>query len=323
MRFIISQGEDYMKLWRTDVLSVLQQCSSRFVDPPEISTFVSDVNKLIERLNLVLKSERHQFAPEFSLPFDHAIAPIIKTIITSQRRRLASSLEAEKDSFIHPGLRASIEDTLKPFEAMIQQEWFQISELTRAPRLSDFLTIQRLEEVAAKSDKLADRLYDEKFHILQAPSLFFTDLEYYRNRCEMRNIPVSVAYIDIDEFKSFNTEYQEPNVDRYLLPRFMETLEGHVFFRGLAYRYGGDEYVILLPNAAPETTLEIMKGFQSKLTKLNYEGGISRKPTVSIGFCVIDPDCWLTEREIEARAAKAKTLLTLPDCRLAVSEAHQ
>lgn len=306
LAFIIDQGQNYMQRWRGSVLSVLKQVSSNFVDPPEITTFISEVNNTLRYLDSALSSHHHEFAPEFPLSCDDWIAPVIKTIITSQRRRLANNIHADKDSFTHQGLRASIERTLEPFEQLIQEKWFQGSGLRRAPRLSDFLTIERLEAEIAQSDKRADRVYDEKFHILQSPSLFFTDLAYYRKMCEMRDIPVSVAYIDIDDFKSFNTEYQEPNVDRFLLPRFMRTLEGHLFFRGSAYRYGGDEYVVLLPNASQEMALNILRGFQSKLAELDYEGGISRRPTVSIGLSVIDPDCWLTEREIEVRAAKAK-----------------
>ena len=112
--------------------------------------------------------------------------------------------------------------------------------------------------------------------------------------------------MDIDDFKAFNTAYKEPNVDLFLLPRFMQTLEGHLFFRGFGYRHGGDEYVVLLPNASTDLALDVLKGFQAKLAELDYEGGISRRPTVSIGYCVVEPDCWLTEREIEERAATAK-----------------
>lgn len=39
----------------------------------------------------------------------------------------------------------------------------------------------------------------------------------------------------------------EVEVDRKILPRFMRTIEAHVFARGFAYRFGGDEYVLLIP----------------------------------------------------------------------------
>jgi diguanylate cyclase (GGDEF)-like protein len=86
----------------------------------------------------------------------------------------------------------------------------------------------------------------------------------------------------------------------------LQTLESQLFCRGFGYRYGGDEYVVLLPNASSGTTLDVLKGFQTRLAELRYEVGISRKPTVSIGYCVVEPECWFTEREIEGKAAAAK-----------------
>ena len=56
---------------------------------------------------------------------------------------------------------------------------------------------------------------------------------------------------NIDKFKDFNTKYGETQIDVRLLPRFMAALEAHVYSRGFAYRFGGDEYVVLLPQGAP------------------------------------------------------------------------
>src|SRR5262249_17371087 len=105
--------------------------------------------------------------------------------------------------------------------------------------------------------------YDEKFHILRAPGLFSRDLEQIRWQCDMRNTSVVISYVDIDDFKSFNTKYGEIAVDRIVLPTFMSVLEAHMFAHGYAYRHGGDEYLLLLPN----TSFEIATVFLDQLRR--------------------------------------------------------
>src|SRR6516162_9933128 len=59
----------------------------------------------------------------------------------------------------------------------------------------------------------------------------------------LRGIILAIAFLDIDDFKTFNTKYGETKIDLNLLPRFMQALEAHVYHHGHAYRQGGDEYL--------------------------------------------------------------------------------
>ncbi len=152
------------------------------------------------------------------------------------------------------------------------------------------------------------REYDEKFHILEAPALFLPDLSYYRAKCRFRDAPIAVAYLDLDDFKALNTRYTETVVDLKLLAPFMELLEAHAFARGHAYRFGGDEYVVLLPNTSERWAVEQLRELQARLAAARFDG-IARAPTVSIGLCAVDVDCFLTEREVQARANLAKNFV--------------
>ena len=121
----------------------------------------------------------------------------------------------------------------------------------------------------------------------------------------MRGILIAVAYLDIDKFKDFNTEKGEPYVDRHVLPKFMRLLEAHVYLRGYAYRYGGDEYCILLNNVIEDEALRSLHMLRQRLGDLTYEG-TDRRTTVSVGVVIVRPDCHLTGNEIEHAAAAAK-----------------
>jgi GGDEF domain-containing protein len=52
-------------------------------------------------------------------------------------------------------------------------------------------------------------------------------------------------------------------------------------------------------------TLNALENLRQKIESLKYRG-IESPTTVSIGFIVIDPDCFLTDREAEQRANWAK-----------------
>src|ERR1019366_4323533 len=82
------------------------------------------------------------------------------------------------------------------------------------------------------------------------------DLAYYRQRTDHCGSSLAVAFVDIDHFKEFNTAHTETVIDRNVLPRFMQLVESHVHFHGHAYRQGGDEYLILLPNLEPRLAID-------------------------------------------------------------------
>ena len=177
----------------------------------------------------------------------------------------------------------------------------------RIPRLTDFLTIQEAEEALSGRGQidLGERLFDEKFKFLLSPSLVADDMKKIRLRCSLRDVPMSVAFVDIDDFKHFNVEYTEPVVDEIVLPSFMSALEAHVFGRGYAYRQGGDEYLVICPNLTAGQTGLLFSEFQEKLQELELPG-VSEKISVSVGVCTALPECELTDRELVRFASKAK-----------------
>ena len=239
------------------------------------------------------------------LTVDDDRIPIIKLIVLTMRRLTASQIEIPRQRTFHPDLLKTLESQLAPFEEYLTHDWFIKALTYPMPRLSDFLTLERVEAILAKELTFRERLYDEKFHLLQAPELVVPDINYYRARCALRGSLVVVAYLDIDNFKAFNTNHGESKIDRDLLPVFMKYLEGFVFARGHAYRYGGDEYMLLLPNMEQRHAIEELHRLRLEVKTLAYQG-IKEKTHVSIGFCIVDADCFLTDRELEQRAERAK-----------------
>ena len=173
--------------------------------------------------------------------------------------------------------------------------------------LAQYLNLETITRVLGAGASLPKRIFDEKFHILTSQSLFLADLRYFREQCTLRRRPVSVAYIDIDKFGDFNRKLpgKETQVDRDVLPRFMSALEVFVYGRGFAYREGGDEYLVLLPNSTHVEAEQFFGALRIHLAAVSYEITIPG-PTVSIGVCTAEASDRLTPHQIQLFANKAK-----------------
>jgi diguanylate cyclase (GGDEF)-like protein len=270
----------------------------------------SEVDAVLARLQalaawLPRRQDENPAKEIFHIPDEHL--PTIKRLVLWQRRVMATRLEEPLSKTFHPELIANLERDLEPLQEFMELPWFEETTPLRVPHLTEFLAIKFVEEMQDKEKSSAPerREYDEKFHILQAPTLFMKDLRLFRDKCELRSNGLVAAYLDVDNFKGFNTRYGETKIDRDLLPRFMELMESHVYMHGYAYRYGGDEYVLLLPNMSLAMGLGFIKEFQQKLRLIRYRG-IEEQVTVSVGAVWVGSDCFLTEREIEDRANRGK-----------------
>jgi GGDEF domain-containing protein len=84
----------------------------------------------------------------------------------------------------------------------------------------------------------------------------------------------------------------------------MRTIEAQVYGRGFAYRQGGDEYLALLVNSSAEIAGSIFNELRHKVSELDFLD-ICLDAIVSIGFCLVDSHCYLTEAEILDKATKA------------------
>jgi diguanylate cyclase (GGDEF)-like protein len=242
------------------------------------------------------------FENQLTSPPGHAL--LLKQMILRFRRHRAAHTERYREKTFHAGLLQTLNEEINSLDAMVQTDWFEKIEPFPLPRAKDFFSLQYIEQSALGQIVLAPRQYDEKFHILQSPVLFLPDLAYFRARCEIRDAPLTVAFQDID-FKRVNEAHGETKVDRNLLPRFMQTLEAHLYQHGFAYRQGGDEYLVLLPSLSKGLALAFLDELRCKLAALKYPE-IDGATTVSIGVCIAEANCSLTDRELRDRANQAK-----------------
>ncbi len=292
--------------FRQSIVSLLESLFPNYPLPSDVQS-VLDCWERIRQLVEAVTSESVDIAQLFENQSVGAPAhlPLLKQLILRYRRSRAAYTEGLRERTFHPELTQTLDVEIKLLDQLVESAWFQKIEPLRLPRSKDFLPIQQIEQSSLSQNELVPRQYDEKFHILQAPALFLPDLAYFRAKCEVRDAPLTIAFIDIDDFKSFNTKYSETKVDRNLLPLFMQTLEAHLYHHGFAYRQGGDEYLILLPSLSKSLAEAFLDELRCKLAKLTYPD-IDGSTTVSIGFRIAELDCPLTDRELLERANQAK-----------------
>jgi diguanylate cyclase (GGDEF)-like protein/PAS domain S-box-containing protein len=119
---------------------------------------------------------------------------------------------------------------------------------------------------------------------------FYSQLEREVERSNRYGHPLTLLLLDLDKFKDFNDKYGHVQGD-YLLTRL-----GHAIKRSLreidsAYRYGGEEFTIILPMTMSEEGIVTAKRIQKELRKENFSlvAGQEVYMTVSIGLAQYKP----------------------------------
>jgi diguanylate cyclase (GGDEF)-like protein len=99
--------------------------------------------------------------------------------------------------------------------------------------------------------------------------------------------PLSLAVLDLDRFKEFNDRYGHLVGDRLLIA-MGETLTRGIRETDLASRYGGEEFVVLLPEIGREEAASCLERIREAVSRIQVAGA-DRTTTVSIGLAVHVP----------------------------------
>lgn len=82
------------------------------------------------------------------------------------------------------------------------------------------------------------------------------------DRAHRHNLPMSLLFLDIDNFKNFNDTYGYQVGDE-VLKIFANTIKSHLRASDVCGRYGGDEFVILLAEARKDEAFKIARRVQA------------------------------------------------------------
>lgn len=129
------------------------------------------------------------------------------------------------------------------------------------------------------------------------------------SRAQRGNYPVTFMLIDLDHFKTINDQYGHHAGDRVLAAAGKMLLE-HIRQGDYAFRYGGEEFLVILPNTAPQDALYRAEQLRADFIALKVEvDGNAIEITASIGVAIYPFDGEKSEdilRYVDAALYQAK-----------------
>ena len=166
---------------------------------------------------------------------------------------------------------------------------FDPRDLKLLEALSDFAAIalenarhvKRIHELTIKDD--CTSLYNAR-HMG-----FILDTEIYRS--QRYNYEFSIVFIDLDHFKLVNDTHGHL-VGSRLLAEMGEALKTNCRLIDFAFRYGGDEFVILLPQTSKENAINVARRLHRLIRETVWlrNEGLNIKITPSVGLAAYPVD---------------------------------
>jgi diguanylate cyclase (GGDEF)-like protein len=111
------------------------------------------------------------------------------------------------------------------------------------------------------------------------------DLKEEIERAERYNKKLSVLMIDIDWFKEYNDFHGHQKGDKLLI-RLVRTISYNIRFTDKLYRYGGEEFVVLLPETGEEEAKEVAEKLRNKIGEKKFEGEEKSQPNMIISVSI-------------------------------------
>ncbi len=118
--------------------------------------------------------------------------------------------------------------------------------------------------------------------------LFDMDLKGEMSRSKRYNRNVSILMLDLDDFKHVNDNYGHVAGDK-VLQSVVNYTKSNIRASDSVYRYGGDEFIVLLPETDSRQATDVGKKILNSLNNLKYKyKGTLFRVTSSCGMTVIN-----------------------------------
>lgn len=116
---------------------------------------------------------------------------------------------------------------------------------------------------------------------------FFLSATQAMNLCQRQDLPVTLVFLDLNEFKPINDRFGHAEGDK-ALKLFASTLVDVCRKADIAARMGGDEFVLLLTNVNQQQVDQVLSRFASLIEQANNAQPLGYSITFSYGVVHYD-----------------------------------
>jgi diguanylate cyclase (GGDEF)-like protein len=204
-------------------------------------------------------------------------------------------------------------------------EEVQLLEGLAAQAAAAIKAIQNYEELEASRQQLREYAERLRESVEAQRQLAFTDaltgmpnrryveefLTMHCARCHREGSSLAVALADVDDFKRINDTFGHPGGDRVLI-ELGRLAQETCRTMDMAGRYGGDEFIFVLPLANLDQAASFAQRFRSRVgrSRLRLGDDVTARVTVSVGAAelgadIADPDAVLRSADEALYRAKA------------------
>ena len=175
------------------------------------------------------------------------------------------------------------------YRALLEEYRTLLKQMMRVVKMSDRMqlelkTMSNKLKIASQTDVLTG-LYNRRYFNEQY-------LKEWKN-AERTQTDIALLMLDVDYFKKYNDTYGHLQGDDCLVALCREIQRAVRRPRDIAARFGGEEFIMLLPETGREGAISVARGLLSGIESLALEHAgspIKNMVTVSIGVAVIVPE---------------------------------
>lgn len=122
--------------------------------------------------------------------------------------------------------------------------------------------------------------------------------------------PIGLVLLDVDSFGKYNNTHGHPKGDD-LLVELSRIIKSKIRKGDIVGRYGGEEFIIMMPKATPQSALEVANGIKDAVAEYKFYGRETQpngRVTVSIGLVVCRANIKIQEllKDVDEAMYKAK-----------------
>ncbi len=211
--------------------------------------------------------------------------PIIFTTAHSESGYTLEAIDMQVDGYI-----------LKPIELkkLKTKLEFIIKQLNLK---KDFIKQQKLLQLMAFNDALTGIFNRQRFNEELAREL---------KRFKRTNEPLALIMFDIDFFKNFNDKHGH-HIGDMILVKIANLITKHIREIDIFARWGGEEFMLILPNTPKKEALFVAESLRNRVEKLTC--GDNLKVTASFGVTSADNEdtTYSLEEKVDKALYLAKT----------------